>query len=690
MTASYRILHQSGSRIRLGLPFVSSPNVQNYLNQLARQVDEIDYLQFYLQADRMTIHIKPGQKIDLASFLSRIDLDTVQSFYEDAKDLVTEGPGQIITSQVLKRMTYKTLVPPPVRYGITLAKACTYGWQALQSLLAKQLDMAVLDFAAVLASIYQNDYEAAGTIMFILELGERLDAWTLDKSISDLTAGLNQSDVDIWRLDEDDERHLVNAQLIKAGDRIVVAEGQSIYFDGQIVAGSGATQEGSLTGEPFPVAKQVGDQVYANTVLESGELIVQVTDAQMNSRLHRLIDQIHTAQDQQSSQEVKLLSRADDLVKYNFIGMALTYLLTGQVAKAMTFLMVDFSCAIKLSTSISYMTAIRQALQAGILVKGSRFIDLYQEIDQFIFDKTGTLTESKLEIKEVIPFGDYTYEEVLRIAACLEEHFYHPIAQSVVDKAKDEGIDHEEMHGPLYHIASKGVKSSIDGQPVLIGSYRFLHEEGVVFDQDSQALIDKYKGRYNLLYLSFAKDLIAIFCIDTPLRAETVSVLSELKAQGKELALLTGDTSDRTAAVRELVDFDQVKTDVSPQDKFDFIKAQQADNKKVLMIGDGLNDSAAIAQADIGVVMADSSDIARQTADIIFLNDQLTSFARMDQVHYALDGQLNRNLKLAVAINSSLIGFGLLGWLAGSSLALLHNLTTVVIVADSLKFKVTT
>ncbi|RLK63086.1 heavy metal translocating P-type ATPase [Atopobacter sp. AH10] len=683
----YKILSKSSKRVRLEVPFLCTPAVQTYLSHLSREFEVIDHLQFYLNEYRLTLHLKePDEKL-LDQWIGAIKLEDLSRLYQNKEEFLAISPGKIVARQCLKRSVYLTLVPSPLRLCVTLTKLGLYARQAFYSLACGHLTMELLDFTAVLAAVSMGDPDGAGTIMFILELGERMDAWTLDKSIHDLTDSLSQKQVLIWVEDEKGERRQLASDFIQKGDHIVVQEGGEIYFDGFVVKGQGAVQESNLTGEPFPVSKTIGDSVTSNTTLEYGDLVVEVTNPNFNAHLKELVAAIHESSKSQSQKEVRLTQKADTLVKYNYLGMALTYLLTGSVQKALSFLLVDFSCALKLSTSVAYLTAIREAMDKGIVVKGSRYIDQYPQIDCLIFDKTGTLTTSKLVISQVVPFGGHTYEEVLKIGACLEEHLYHPIANAVVMKAADEGIVHEEMHGPLFHIASRGIRSSIGEDEVLIGSYQFIEEEKVRLTEEQQELIRAYRGKYNLLFLARAKELIAIFCVDTPLRANVVEVLKRLKDEGKEIALLTGDVEDRTLDLREKVAFDEVKCQVTPEDKLNFIKERQAKGQEVLMIGDGLNDSAAIAQADLGIVMADSSDLARQTSDMIFLSDDLQSLFDLEDIYHRLQKQLDWNLFRAVGINSSLILMGLAGVLPTSFLATFHNLTTMLLVADSFKLK---
>ncbi len=366
--------------------------------------------------------------------------------------------------------------------------------------------------------------------------------------------------------------------------------------------------------------------------------------------------------------------------------MALTYLFTRSVSKALTFLLVDYSCALKLSSPATYLTAIKAASNQGIVIKGSNSLDEYAQVDTFVFDKTGTLTTGVPKIQRIIAYEGYDDEEVLRIAACLEEHFYHPIATAVVKKAEDEGIEHEEMHGKLTHVASKGIVSSIDGKRVVIGSLELLEDEKTIISNEQKAVIEEYSQKYNLLYLSYDGKLIAIFLIDTPLRGEAIALLKELKEKGKQIVLLTGDTQKRTETICSLIPFDRVYTQVKPEQKHQVIEQLQEEGHHVLMIGDGINDSAALSLANVGIVMAGASDIARQASDILFLNEQLTGLEVLENITEQLNRQLDANLKHTVGINSFLMGLGLIDVVSPSLLAVLHNVTTTFIIGKSLTY----
>ena len=594
-------------------------------------------------------------------------------------------PVDIVASHIYRKLVAKVLIPQPLKIFWLLWKMKKFGKAAFESVLEKKLSMSILDFVAIVTSMAMGDHKTADTIMFLLNLGDDLDEWSQKKSVEDLEKNLKNNIYELW-IEKDGERFKKLSHQVEVDDVFVATEGQEIYFDGTVVSGRGFLNESSLTGEAFPVSKKVGDTVFANTVVEQGELLVKVTNAEQNSRLQQIVQLMKTSELHQSKQQKQLLEKADGLVKYNFIGMAVTYLLTRSVQKALTFLLVDYSCALKLSSPVTYLTAIKAASTRGIVVKGSSSLDEYPMIDTYVFDKTGTLTTGVPKIQKILPYRGYSEEEVLRIAACLEEHIYHPIASAVVQKAEDDGVEHEEMHGKLTHVASKGILSSIDGEKVVIGSLELLNEHHVEISEEQARIIEEYTQWYHLLYLGYKGKLIAIFLIDTPLRPETIEVLQSLKERGKNIILLTGDTKKRTESICSLIQFDEVYTEVKPEQKHQVIQNLQDKGHRVFMIGDGLNDSAALSKANVGVVMASSSDIARQASDIVFLEETLSGILVLDDISAQLQKQLGRNLNTTVWVNTSLMGLGLFNVLTPSTLAVFHNLTTTVIIGKSFTY----
>ena len=671
--------------MRLEVPFRCTAAVQLYLEEEKRLFPEITQIICYKDEKHIAFTFETGYESSVYRFLDHLEVTTLNEKQRDFTVDAQVTPVDIVASHIYRKLVAKVLIPQPLKIFWLLWKMKKFGKAAFESVLEKKLSMSILDFVAIVTSMAMGDHKTADTIMFLLNLGDDLDEWSQKKSVEDLEKNLKNNIYELW-IEKDGERFKKLSHQVEVDDVFVATEGQEIYFDGTVVSGRGFLNESSLTGEAFPVSKKVGDTVFANTVVEQGELLVKVTNAEQNSRLQQIVQLMKTSELHQSKQQKQLLEKADGLVKYNFIGMAVTYLLTRSVQKALTFLLVDYSCALKLSSPVTYLTAIKAASTRGIVVKGSSSLDEYPMIDTYVFDKTGTLTTGVPKIQKILPYRGYSEEEVLRIAACLEEHIYHPIASAVVQKAEDDGVEHEEMHGKLTHVASKGILSSIDGEKVVIGSLELLNEHHVEISEEQARIIEEYTQWYHLLYLGYKGKLIAIFLIDTPLRPETIEVLQSLKERGKNIILLTGDTKKRTESICSLIQFDEVYTEVKPEQKHQVIQNLQDKGHRVFMIGDGLNDSAALSKANVGVVMASSSDIARQASDIVFLEETLSGILVLDDISAQLQKQLGRNLNTTVWVNTSLMGLGLFNVLTPSTLAVFHNLTTTVIIGKSFTY----
>jgi len=679
------IKSQSRNRVRLEVPFRCTAAVQLYLEEEKRLFPEITQIICYKDGKHVAFTFETGHESSVYRFLDHLQVTTLNEKQRDFTVDDQVSPVDIVASHIYRKIVANVLIPQPLKIFWLLWKMKKFGKAAFESVLEKKLSMSILDFVAIVTSMAMGDHKTADTIMFLLNLGDDLDEWSQKKSVEDLEKNLKNNIYELW-IEKDGERFKKLSHQVEVGDVFVATEGQEIYFDGTVVSGRGFLNESSLTGEAFPVSKKIGDTVFANTVVEQGELLVKVTNAEQNSRLQQIVQLMKTSELHQSKQQKQLLEKADGLVKYNFIGMAVTYLLTRSVQKALTFLLVDYSCALKLSSPVTYLTAIKAASTRGIVVKGSSSLDEYPMIDTYVFDKTGTLTTGVPKIQKILPYRGYSEEEVLRIAACLEEHIYHPIASAVVQKAEDDGVEHEEMHGKLTHVASKGILSSIDGEKVVIGSLELLNEHHVEISEEQARIIEEYTQWYHLLYLGYKGKLIAIFLIDTPLRPETIEVLQSLKERGKNIILLTGDTKKRTESICSLIQFDEVYTEVKPEQKHQVIQDLQDKGHRVFMIGDGLNDSAALSKANVGVVMASSSDIARQASDIVFLEETLSGILVLDDISVRLQKQLGRNLNTTVWVNTSLMGLGLFNLLTPSTLAVFHNLTTTVIIGKSFTY----
>ena len=679
---TFNILHSSSKRVRVRASFRCTLYVQEYLIKLAAGFHKIRHIHFYNDMFSFAIIFDKEGSQQVKDFLKAVDKDVIREKYLLPPIKPYDTPYSIVSNALIKRLLFNVLVPSPIKVLITAYRSLEYIKDAFCSLIRGQLNMETLDGSAIAISMCTKQFDMASSIMFILGLGEQLSLWTQKKSFEDLEKSLESKNKEVWVL-RDGERTQINCSNIEFNDIVIVSEGNEILFDGKITKGRGSVHESSITGEAFPIDKKVGDLVYSNTILESGEIYISVSNVKANARIYQLIDLMKKADLLNDTKQYKFILAADKLVKYNFLGAALTYLFTFSFSKAISFLLVDYSCALKLSTPVAYLSAIQKLIDREIVVKSASSLDIYNNIDTFIFDKTGTITKSHPEIHKIITFYDYSQEEVLRIAACLEEHIYHPIASAVVNKAKEKGIDHPEMHSKLYHIASKGIISNISGDKVVISNLMLLEEEGISISEEQRQAINKYTDNYNLLYLGYKDKLIAIFCVDISLRDETLKVLNALKQSGKELILLTGDTRQRTLNTVENLPFDEVLTEMTPSTKYEYVLAKKQSGKKVLMVGDGLNDSAALSAADISVSMGEGADLSKQVSDILLLSDSLTSLLELNNMAQKLNRKVNANVSTAITVNTSLICMGLFDLMPAKILSILHNLTTFSIVLTS-------
>ena len=679
---TFNILHSSSKRVRVRASFRCTLYVQEYLIKLAADFHKIRHIHFYNDMFSFAIIFDKEGSQQVKDFLKAVDKDVIREKYLLPPMKPYDTPYSIVSNALIKRLLFNVLVPSPIKVLITAYRSLEYIKDAFCSLIRGQLNMETLDGSAIAISMYTKQFDMASSIMFILGLGEQLSLWTQKKSFEDLEKSLESKNKEVWVL-RDGERTQINCSNIELNDIVIVSEGNEILFDGKITKGRGSVNESSITGEAFPIDKKAGDLVYSNTILESGEIYISVSNVKANARIYQLIDLMKKADLLNDTKQYKFILAADKLVKYNFLGAALTYLFTFSFSKAISFLLVDYSCALKLSTPVAYLSAIQKLIDREIVVKSASSLDIYNNIDTFIFDKTGTITKSHPEIHKIITFYDYSQEEVLRIAACLEEHIYHPIASAVVNKAKEKGIDHPEMHSKLYHIASKGIISNISGDKVVISNLMLLEEEGISISEEQRQAINKFTDNYNLLYLGYKDKLIAIFCVDISLRDETLKVLNTLKQSNKELILLTGDTRQRTLNTVENLPFDEVLTEMTPSTKYEYVLAKKQSGKKVLMVGDGLNDSAALSAADISVSMGEGADLSKQVSDILLLSDSLTSLLELNNMAQKLNRKVNANVTTAITVNTSLICMGLFDLMPAKILSILHNLTTFSIVLTS-------
>ena len=574
----------------------------------------------------------------------------------------------------------KMIIPYPLRKIWLTVKAAGYIWKGLKCLRKRKIEVPVLDATAIGVSVLRGDFNTAGFVMLLLGIGEILEEWTHKKSVGDLARSMSLNIKKVW-LKKDEQEILVHSSRIRRGDTVVVHMGNVIPFDGVVSGGEGMINQASLTGEALPVRRTEGQSVYAGTVLEEGELEIQVKAVSGSTRFEKIAAMIEDSEKLKSALESRAEHLADRLVPYTLLGTGLVWLLTHNVTKALSVLMVDFSCALKLAMPIAVLSAIREAGESGITVKGGKYLEAVAEADTIVFDKTGTLTKAKPTVKEVIVFGDYPEDEALRIAACLEEHFPHSMAKAVVDAAKERKLYHEEMHSKVEYVVAHGISSHIEEKKVIIGSSHFVFEdEGCRVRPEYQERFNALPPEYSHLYLAVEQELIAVICIEDPLREEAGEMVRMLKAEGiSKVVMMTGDSERTAASIAKRVGVDEYYSEVLPEDKAGFIEREKASGRKVIMIGDGINDSPALSAADAGVAISDGAEIAREIADITIAADDLREIVTLKRLADMLMKRIHKNYREIVGINAGLIALGVGGLIQPTTSALLHNTSTLAI-----------
>ncbi len=591
-----------------------------------------------------------------------------------------------LVDQTVVHFVNKIFLPAPLRAGIATVRSVKYIVQGVKTLAKRKIEVPVLDATAISVSLIRGDYKTAGAVMFLLSMGEILEEWTHKKSVGDLARSLSLNIDKVWLVTDDTEVQ-VSAAQIKEGDRIRVHMGAVIPFDGIVMEGEALVNQASLTGESLPVRKAAESPVYAGTVVEEGEITLLVKESTGSSKYEKIMTMIEDSEKLKSSLEGKAEHLADRLVPYTFLGTGLTLALTRNTVKALSVLMVDFSCALKLAMPLSVLSAIRESSAHDITVKGGKFLEAVAEADTIVFDKTGTLTKAQPTVVEVIPFDDRSPDELLRIAACLEEHFPHSMATAVVVEAMKRGLVHEELHTKVEYIVAHGISSTINDKKIIIGSYHFVFEdEGAVVPEDKKEQFEQLPEQYSHLYMAMDGKLVAVICIEDPLRVETAEVIRELKHLGiHKVVMMTGD-SDRIAAnIAQKAGVDAYYSEVLPEDKANFVEQEKKAGHKVIMVGDGINDSPALSAADVGIAISEGAEIAREIADVTIAADDLREIITLKKISNALMKRIDRNYKVIVGFNTALILFGVGGVLQPTMSALLHNTSTILISLKSME-----
>lgn len=672
-----------------------------HVSQYRMSCGQADTLLYFLHSNKYVTFAKVYERTGDAviSYIGdRAEMiRTLQQFSYEKVDVpagVIENSGRELNAKyqekliekVVCRYASKMFLPYPVRACVTTFKSVKYIWKGLQCLWHRKIEVPVLDATAIGVSIFRNDIETAGSVMFLLGIGELLEEWTHKKSVDDLARTMSLNVGKVW-LKREDQEVLVTTSEIRPGDEVVVHMGNVIPFDGVVSDGEAMVNQVSLTGESVPVRRVKENSVYAGTVVEEGELTVLVKEVGGSSRFEKIVTMIEESEKLKSALEGKAEHLADKLVPYSLGGTALTYLLTRNVNKAISVLMVDFSCALKLAMPISVLSAIREASLYHVTVKGGKYLEAVADADTIVFDKTGTLTKAQPTVVDVVSFNGADSDELLRIAACLEEHFPHSMAKAVVDAAQQKHLLHEEMHTKVEYIVAHGISTTIDGKRAVIGSSHFVFEdENCTIPEEKQDLFDSLPKEYSHLYLAIEGKLAGVICIEDPLREEAEAVVNSLKRAGiTKVVMMTGDSERTAAAIAKRVGVDEYYSEVLPEDKAGFIEKEKAAGRKVIMIGDGINDSPALSAANVGIAISDGAEIAREIADITVGSDDLYQIVTLKLLSDSLMKRIRGNYRFIVSFNLGLILGGVAGILQPTTSALLHNTSTLLISLKSMQ-----
>ena len=685
----FKIEHEIRGRVRLHI-------CQKRMT--CRQADQLEYFLTNLEGVTTAKVVERNQDAVISFSGNREEiLKAVQGFsYEkaEAPESYLQNSGREMNGEYWEKMVNhvvlhygkKIFLPLPIRTFLTTLKSVKYIWKGVRTLAKCRIEVPVLDATAIGVSVLRGDFSTASSVMFLLGFGEILEDWTHKKSVDDLARSMSLNVSKVWLVTDDTEVQ-VGTDTIKPGDRVRIHMGTVIPFDGVVTDGEATVNEASLTGESMPVAKHTESYVYAGTVLEEGELTIRVKETSGSTKFEKIVTMIEDTEKLKSAVESKAEHLADRLVPYTLAGTALTYALTRNVTKALSILMVDFSCALKLAMPISVLAAIREANAHHITVKGGKFMEAVAEADTIVFDKTGTLTKAQPTVADVVSFNGDSKEDLLRLAACMEEHFPHSMAKAVMDAAKERGLTHEEMHSKVEYIVAHGISTTVNGRKAIIGSHHFVFEdEKCAIPTGKEEIFKNLPEEYSHLYLGIEGELAAVICIEDPLRPEAPEVIKALRKAGfTQIVMMTGD-SDRTAkAIASKVGVDKYYSEVLPEDKAKFVEEAKAQGRKVLMVGDGINDSPALSAADVGIAISDGAELAREIADITIGADDLSVMVTLKEISNGLMDKIHRNYRRIVGINGSLIALGVTGVIQPTMSALLHNTSTLLIGMDSMK-----
>lgn len=684
----FQIKHEIKGRIRIHviqkrMTFAQADTLQYYLTGY----DFIQNVKIQERTCDATIRFQ-GDREDVIHALRRFSYERIEvpeDFIKNSGREMNRFYWDKLMDQVILHYGTKIFLPMSVRAGIATVKSVKYIWEGLCTLARGRIEVPVLDGTAVGVSVFRGDYATASSVMFLLGIGEILEEWTHKKSVGDLARSMSLNISKVWVL-RDGREELEEVTSVQTGDQVVIHMGNVIPFDGDVVGGEAMVNQASLTGESNPVRKAEGGYAYAGTVVEEGEITIRAREVNGSSKYEKIMTMIEESEKLKSSLEGKAAHLADRLVPYTFAGTGLVWLLTRNATKALSVLMVDFSCALKLAMPLTVLSAIREASTYDITVKGGKFLEAMAEADTIVFDKTGTLTKAQPTVVDVVSFNGQSSDELLRIAACLEEHFPHSMAKAVVNKAIERNLVHEELHSKVEYIVAHGIYSTLEGRKIIIGSHHFVFEdENAKVPEDKKQLFEELPEQYSHLYMAIDGLLAAVICIEDPLRKEAPEVIRRLKKYGiSKVVMMTGDSDRIASTIADKVGVDEYYSEVLPEDKAKFVENEKNAGRKVIMIGDGINDSPALSEANVGIAISDGAEIAREIADVTISADDLYEIATLKQLSDAMVRRINTNYRLIVGINTGLIVLGIAGVFQPTMSALFHNTSTILISLKSM------
>lgn len=664
-------------------------------------IEEADKADAYLKSisgiDDVTVYERTGDLIIYYSF-DRSELIEILAHFsfenDEVKNIEIVGTARLVQREyeeklimtITLRYFRKIFYPLPLRIALAYIKSIKYILKALKSLAKGQLNVSVLDAVAITVSLIRGDFETASSVMFLLKIGEILEEWTHKKSVSDLANTMSLGIEKVWLKNKNDEEVLVSTNKVNVGDKIVLRTSNMIPLDGEVIDGSVTVNQSAITGESVAVNKTVGSRVYAGTVVESGECIIKVTQINGQGKYDRIVKMIEDSEKLKSSLESKASNLADKLVPFSLFGTIFTYAITRNVTKALSILMVDYSCALKLTMPVAVLSAINECSNYNATVKGGKYLEALSKANVIVFDKTGTLTNAQPKVADIITFGNNDKAEMLRLAACLEEHFPHSVANAVVNEAKARGLDHAEQHSKVEYIVAHGISSLVGDEKVVVGSYHFVFEdENCTVPQDEQDKFNTIPNEYSHLYMAINRKLVAVICIEDPIKDNVKQTLDDLRTNGiDKIVMMTGDSERTAKAVAEKLGIDEYYAEVMPEDKAMFIEKMQTDGNSVIMVGDGINDSPALSKADVGIAISSGAAIAREIADITVSSDDLNSLVTLKEISNLLMARIRSNYRSIMSFNTALIVLGVVGIIPPTTSAFLHNASTLAFTLKSM------